>query len=228
MKQSEENFLNMVHTVLDTIKKNQSVLTTESAIANEINAIERDYNLILGNLNLNSRLDSGIRQDNTINDDLNSIIRATIKLCRRMYLYARHHNDEIIMKLVDHTESSLAAGSEKALIRRCHRILSRAEWMHYYLKPYKVNAIQLTKLHDLINNYGQHHGDQSKISISNMAHKPNVSHQIAELKERLSLLDELIEGLITNSKFISEYHNSKIIIDYSENSKKEPNRYTNR
>jgi len=218
MKQSEENFLNMVHSVLDTIKKNQSIWTAESAIVKEVIAIEHDYNLILGNLNLDSRLDSGIRYD-TLNDDLNSIIRSTLKLCRRMYLYARHHNDEIIMKLVDHSESTLTNGSERIVIRRCQRILSRAEWMYYYLKPYKVNAIQLTKLHDLINNYSQHNGDQSKNTIGNMAHKPNVSHQITELKERLNILDELIDGLITNSKFISEYRNSKIIIDYSEISK---------
>jgi len=218
MKQSEENFLNMVHSVLETIKKNQSIWTAESAIVKEVSAIERDYNQILGDLNLNSRLDSGARRD-ILNDDLNSIIRSTIKLCRRIYLYARHHNDEIIMKLVDHSESTLANGSERILIRRCQRILSRAEWMHYYLKPYKVNAIQLKKLHDLINNYGQHHGDQSKIEISNMAKKPNVSHQIAELKERLSIFDELVNGLITNSKFISEYYNSRIVVDYSKVSK---------
>jgi len=218
MKQSEENFMNMVHTVLDTLTKNQPIWTVESAIVKEVSAIERDYNLILGNLNHHSRLDSGVRHD-TLNDDFNSIIRATIKLCRRMYLYARHHNDEIILKLVDHSESTLAAGSKRIVIRRCQRILSRAEWMHYYLKPYKVKANQLARLHDLIENYGQDHSDQSKIKISNIAHKPNVSHQITELKERLSLLDELIEGLITNSKFISEYQNSKIIIDYSETSK---------
>jgi hypothetical protein len=52
-----------------------------------------------------------------------------------------------------------------------------------------------------------------------MAQKPNVSHQIAELKERLSIFDELVNGLITNSKFISEYHNSRIVIDYRENVK---------
>jgi len=218
MKQSEENFLNMVHSVLDTIKKNQSIWTAESAIVKEVHAIDRDYNLILGNLNLNYRLDSGIRHD-TLNDDLNSIIRATIKLCRRMYLYARHHNDEIIMKLVDHSESTLTNGSERLVIRRCQRILSRAEWMHYYLKPYKVSTIQLKKLHELIDGYGQYHGDQSIIEIRNLAQKSNVSHQITELKERLNILDELIKGLITDSKFISEYQNSKIIIDYNEISK---------
>jgi len=218
MKQSEENFLNMVHSVLETIKKDQSIWTSESAIVKEVSAIERDYNQILGNLNLNSRLDSGIRHD-TLNDDLNSIIRSTIKLCRRMYLYARHHNDEIIMKLVDHSESTLAAGSERIVIRRCQRILSRAEWMHYYLKSYKVNANHLKRLHGLIDGYGQHPGNQSKIEINDMAHKPNVSHQIAELKERLSLLDELIHGLITNSEFISEYYNSRIVVDYSKVSK---------
>jgi len=213
MKQSEENFLNMVHTVLDTLKKNLSIWASESVIIKEVNAVERDYNQILGNLNHNSRLDSGVRHDN-INDDLNSIIRATIKLCRRMYLYARLHNDEIIRKLVDHSESTLANGSERIVIRRCHTILSRAEWMHYYLKPYKVTSNQLTKLHNLIEDYEQSHRDGSK--ISNVPHKPTVSHQIAELKERLTILDELIQGLITDSIFISEYYNSRTVVDYSE------------
>jgi hypothetical protein len=218
MKQSEENFLNMVHSVLDTMKKHQSVWFVESVIVMEIHAIERDYNQILGNLNHHSRLDLGVRYD-SVNDELNSIIRATIKLCRRMYLYAHLHNDEIIRKLVDYSESTLANGSERTIIRRCHTILSRAEWMHFYLKPYKVTATQLTRLHNMIDDYGQSREDRSK--ISKMFHRPTVSHQIAELKERLILLDELVGGIISNSIFISEYHNSRIIIDYSQISKAE-------
>jgi len=215
MKNSEENFLNMVHSVLDTLRKNQSIWSADSAIVKAVTAIERDYNRILGNLNFNSRLEP-VRYSQSENEDFDSIIRATIKLCLRMYIYARHHNDEIILKLVDHFESTLATGSEKTIIRRCHAILSRAEWMHHYLRPYKVNAAQLTKLHDLIVDYDQHHGGRSKIKISNQFHKPNVSHQIAELKEMLTILDELVNGLITNSVFISMYHNSRIIVDYGE------------
>jgi hypothetical protein len=225
MKRSEENFLNMVHSVLDNLRKNQSIWTSESVIVKEVNAIERDYNQILGNLNHNSRLDSGVVYD-TLNEDLNSIIRATIKLCRRMYLYARLHNDEIIRKLVDHTESTLAHGSDRVVIHRCHTILSRAEWMHFYLKPYKVSSAQLAKLHNLIDVYEQSHSDRSK--ISNVAHKPTLSHQITELKERLAILDELIMGLIKNSMFISEYHNSRILIDYSETLKTESNRWSDK
>jgi hypothetical protein len=212
MKQSEENFLNMVHSVLDTLKRNQSAWNSESVIIKEVNAIERDYNQILGSLNHHLRLDSGVHY-NTLNDDLNSIVRATIKLCRRMYLYARLHNDEFIRKLVDHSESTLAFGSVRTVILRCQTILSRAEWMHYYLKPYKISATQLTKLRNLIDDYEQSQRDQSK--ISHISHWPTVSHQISELKERLSLLDELMKGLITNSSFITEYDNSKAIIDYN-------------
>ena len=215
MGHPEENFLNMVHTILDTLNKNQSSWSTEKVIVKEVNAIERDFNQILGNLNANSRLDSGVRH-NSENENLSPIIRATTKLCRRMYLFARHHNDEIILKLIDHSENILATGSEKAVIRCCHTILSRAEWMHHFLRPYKVTAAQLAKLHDLIDDYDKHRGDRSKLKISNVSPVRKVSHQIAELKERLSLLDELIDGLITSNMFISEYHHSRIIVDYNE------------
>lgn len=208
MKQSEENFLNMVHSVLDTLNKNQSVWFSESAIVMEVHSIEQDYYETVGRLNRKSRIPY-----TTLNDDLKSIIRATIKLCRRMYLYARHHNDEIMMKLVDHSESTLANGSDRTVIQRCNTIVCRAEWMLYYLEPYHISASQLTRLHNQIDEYEKSIEDRSK--FSNVSHKPTVSHQVAQLKERLNLLDELINGLITNSELISEYEDSRIIIDHS-------------
>lgn len=208
MKQSEKKFLNMVHSVLDTLNKNQSIWISESAIVKEVHSIEHDYDETIGRLNRKSRI-----RYTTLNDDLKSIIRATIKLCRRMYLYARRHNDEIMMKLVDHSESTLANGSDRTVIQRCNTIVCRAEWMLYYLEPYHISASQLTRLHNQIDEYEKSIGDRSK--FSNVSHKPTVSHHIAQLKERLSLLDELINGLITNSKLISEYEHSRIIIDHS-------------
>jgi len=218
MKQSEENFLNMVHTVLETLKKNQHNWSSEAVIVKEVNAIDRDYNQILGNLNVNSRLDSRVQYDNQ-NNDLNLIIRATIRLCRRMYLYARHHNDEIILKLVEQSESILVTGSENAVIWCCHAILSRAEWMHYYLIPYQVKATHLARINLLVDDYIQQYGSEKRIKIRDMALNPNVAHQILELKERLTVFDELIDGIITNSMFLSAYHKSRMIIDYSQASK---------
>lgn len=208
MKQSEENFLNMVRSVLDILNKNKSMWISESAIAMEVNSIERIYCETIGRPNNNSHV-----RYVTLNNDLNLIIRATIKLCRRMYLYARHHNDEIMMKLVDHSESTLANGSDRTVIQRCNTIVCRAEWMLYYLEPYHISASQLTRLHNQIDEYEKSIGDQSK--FSNIAHRPTVSNQIAQLKERLSLLDELINGLITNRKLILEYDHSRIITDNS-------------
>ena len=208
MKQSEENFLNMVRSVLDILNKNKSMWISESAIAMEVNSIERIYCETIGRPNNNSLI-----RYVTLNDDLNLIIRATIKLCRRMYLYARHHNDEIMMKLVDHSESTLANGSDRTVIQRCNTIVCRAEWMLYYLEPYHISASQLTRLHNQLDEYEKSIGDRSK--FSNIAHSPTVSNQIAQLKERLSLLDELINGLIANRKLILEYDHSRIITDNS-------------
>ena len=208
MKQSEENFLNMVRSVLDILNENKSMWISESAIVMEVNSIECIYCETIGRPNDNLPI-----RYVTLNNDLNLIIRATIKLCRRMYLYARHHNDEIMMKLADHSESTLANGSDRTVIQRCNTIVCRAEWMLYYLEPYHISANQLTRLHNQIDEYEKSIGDRSK--FSNIAHRPTVSNQIAQLKERLSLLDELINGLIANRKLILEYNHSRIITDNS-------------
>ena len=83
MKQSEGNFLNMVHSVLDNLKKNKSSLVKEPVIEKQVNEIERDFNQILGNLNINSRLEP-VRYPQPKNEELQTIIQATIRICRRM------------------------------------------------------------------------------------------------------------------------------------------------
>lgn len=220
MKRSEENFLNMVHSVLENLKKYQLFWTAEAVIKHDVKAIERGYFLILGNLNQDSSLNSS-GQSQSIDVGLQSIIFSTIKLCRRMYLYARQHNDEIIRKLVDHTEGSLSAGSKKMILSRCSRILSRAEWMHYYLQPYKVEEVHLAQLYESIEKYNQNLEENSKSKVEKTIYKPGISDQISDLKSRLDLLDELIEGLIPNIQFLRKYRKSRIVIDYSGSEKSE-------
>lgn len=210
MKHSDENFVDMVLAVLDNLKDEQLFWAKEPVIVSVVNEIERDFNLILGNLNVNSRLEPAGRP--VANQALEVIIRTTLKLCRRMYIYARNKNDNIILKLINHSENTLASGSEKEKIRCCMTILNRAEWMHYFLEPYKVDSEYLAQLRHLIESYS-HNDDHNKAISGKMGLVPGLSDQINDLKDKIELLDELIEWLIRKDKFISRYHASRLIID---------------
>lgn len=213
MKHSEENFLNMVHSVLDNLKKNTSFWVKEPVIVKQVNAIERDFNLILGNLNINSRLEP-LRYPQSENEDLDAIIRATVKICRRMYIYARSKNDEVILNLTNIFEDALDHGSEKEIIRCCNTILSRAEWMHYFLAPYNIKVKQLGPIRHLIEVYNEQHRAHSKVKTIERPIVFSLSDQINELKGKLDLLDELIDSLIKRNKFIAHYHASRIVVNY--------------
>lgn len=214
MKHSEENFLNMVHAVLDYLKKNMSSLVKEPVIVAQVNAIERDFNRILGNLNINSCLEP-LRYPQSENDDLDAIIRATVKLSRRMYIYARSKNDEVILNFTNIYEDAIDHGSEKEIIRCCNTILSRAEWMHHFLVPYNINVKQLAPILHLIEVYNKQHSAHSKVKTFERPVMPNLSDQINELKAKLELQDELIDSLIKRKKFIANYHASRIVVNYS-------------
>jgi hypothetical protein len=229
MKQSEESFLNMVHSVLDNLKKNKSFLVKEPVIEKQVNAIERDFNQILGNLNINSRLEP-VRYPQPKNEELHTIIQATIKISRRMYIYARSKNDEVILNLATIFENALDHGSEKEIILCCNTILSRAEWMHYFLTPYNINEKQLTPIRQLIDAYNEQHFAHSKVKVIGRHEMHNLSDQINELKGKLELLDELVDGLIKRKRFIAHYHAFRIAVHYRNDSiteiKADPN-YTN-
>jgi len=210
MKHFDENFLDMVLGVLDNLKAGQIFWSKEPVIVSVVNEIERDFNLILGNLNVNSRLEPAGRP--AANQALEMIIRTTLKLCRRMYIYARNKNDNIILKLINHSENTLASGSDKEKIRCCMTILSRAEWMHYFLEPYKVDSEYLTQLRHLLESYSLN-DDHNRAMSGQMGLVHGLSDQINDLKDKIELLDELIEGLIKNDNFISRYHESRLIID---------------
>lgn len=214
MKQSEGNFLNMVHSVLDNLKKNKSSLVKEPVIEKQVNEIERDFNQILGNLNINSRLEP-VRYPQPKNEELQTIIQATIRICRRMYIYARSKNDEVILNLTTIFEDALDHGNEKEIIRCCNTILSRAEWMHYFLAPYHIKEKQLTPIRHLIDAYNDQHIAHSKVKVIGRHEMHNLSDQINELKSKLELLDELIDGLIKRKRFIANYHASRIVVNYS-------------
>jgi len=214
MKHSEDNFLNMVHSVLENLKKNKSSWMKEPVIVKQIKTIERDFTQILGNLNINSRLEP-IRYPESRNEDLDKIIRATVKLCRRMYIYARTKNDEVILNLTNIFEDALDSGSEKEIIHCCNTILSRAEWMHYFLEPYHIKEKQLAPIRHLIEVYNEQQKAHSNIKTNERPVMPNLSEQINELKGKLELLDELIDSLIKRKNFIAQYHVSRIVINYS-------------
>jgi len=213
MKQSESNFLTMVQSLLANLKKDQAFWSGEPEIVSEVNAIESEFNLVNQDLSLVSGLDS-TGYTKSKNNTFDTIIHATYKFCRKLCVYARRQNDMVLLQFADHSENSLSAGIEKDAINRCSALLNRAEPILDVLSPYKITADELTQIRRLIDDYNHHLENRSTIKTSKTVSIRDISDQISSLNNRLTLLDDLVEGFIDDDDMIARYKAARIVVNY--------------
>lgn len=213
MKQSEANYMNMVQATLADLKNDQSYWSDEPEIVTEVAAIESEYNLIIGNQNIVSGLDpTGYTK--TKNTAFDRIISSTYKLCRKICIYARRQNDEVLLKLADHSMNSLSAGIEKDAISRCTAIVIKTESMLRSLTAYKITADELMQIRQQIGVYNQQLETRSTIKTNKSVSIQDISGRLASLDKRLTLLDDMVEGFIDDEEMIARYKASRIVINY--------------
>jgi len=118
------------------------------------------------------------------------------------------------LQFVDHSENSLSAGPEKEAISRCAAIVSKAESMIDVLAPYKVTANGLVEIRQLIEAWEQHVETRSTVKTNKSVSIQDISGQISSLKDRLVLLDDMIEGLIDDEEMVERYKMARTVINY--------------
>jgi hypothetical protein len=131
-----------------------------------------------------------------------------------MCVYARRQNDLTLLQFVDHSINSLSAGIEKVAISRCSALVSRAESLIESLSSYKITADELLSIRQHIEVYNQHLEGRSTVKTNKTVSIHDVSGQITLLNNRLTILDDLIEGFIEDEDMIARYKSARIIIDY--------------
>ena len=215
MQQSKSNFMSMVQAVLASLKKDQKQLENETEIATEVSEIEREFNIITETSSDISSLDP---KGYTVakNDAFDSIMSATLKLCKKMYVYASRHKDSTLLSLVDHSLNSLSSGMEKDAISRCSAIVKKAESMLTVLQPYKVAEPELAAIRSLMTSYNEQIDGRTNTKTGKSTRIQDISDQITSLRERLTLLDNLIEGFIDDDEVIARYKTSRAIINYGQ------------
>lgn len=213
MKQSESNFITMVQSVLANLKTDESVWSGEPEIVSEVDAIKSEFAQINEFFEHISGLDL-TGHTKSKNNVFDAIIKATLRLCRRMCIHARKQNDIALLQFVDHSENSLSAGTEKEAISRCAAIVGKAESMIDVLSPYKVSTDGLVEIRQMIGVYDQHVETRSTVKTDKSVSIHDISGQISSLKNRLILLDDMIEGLIEDEEMVARYKNARTIVNY--------------
>lgn len=185
----------------------------EPEIVSEVSGIESEFGRVNEYLEHTSGLDP-TGHTKSKNNTFDVVMKATLRLCRRMCIYARKQNDIALLQFANHSENSLSAGTEKEAISRCSAIVGKAQSMIDVLSPYKVTTDGLTEIRQLIGAYEQHIETRSTVKTNKSVSIHDISGQIASLRDRLVLLDDMIEGLIEDEDMIARYKAARTIINY--------------
>jgi hypothetical protein len=203
----------MVQSVLANLKSDELIWSGEPEIVSEVSAIQSEFDQVNEDLEHVSGLDP-TGHTKSKNSVVDTTLKATFKLCRRMCIYARKQNDLALLNFADHSENSLSAGTEKEVINRCAAIVSKAQSMANILSPYKVTAEGLAEIRQLIETYEKHIETRSTVKTDKSVSIQDISGQIGSLKNRLDLLDDMIEGLIEDEEMIARYQMARMVINY--------------
>jgi len=213
MQQVNSNILNMVQSVLASLNKDIANWADEPEIVAEVNDLEKKYNIATSLTNQLSGINS--KGYTTTKDNLFDLIMAsTLIICKRLCVYARRTNDHTTLTLANHSLNSLARGMEKDAISRCAAIVNKAESMLTVVAQYKITATDVETIRGHIADYNTSIGERSSVKTSKSVMTQDLSTVISDIRRHLEMLDDLIEGFITDSDVMARYKTARIIHDY--------------
>lgn len=213
MQQRSVNFLKMTATVLAGMDNEKNVWANEPEIAGVVSHVSNVFNSIDGkNLIIMGVDTTGLT---SVKDNLfDTITHGTLKLALKMSAYAKLKKDYVLLPLVDVSLTTLSRGIEKDAVSRCSAIIDRAAQMLPQLASFKVTAEQLELLRARIGEYNNSVTTRSTAVSNVTASGEEIAAGIADLREQLDILDDLVEGILDDEAFMARYKQWRKIIDY--------------
>ena len=213
MQQRTINFLKMTSGVIAGMQKEKSVWESEVEIAGVFTDLVTNYSFIESvNQEILSTATTGYTDEK---DNLfDSITSLTLKLCHKMSAYAKLKGDHTLLPLVDMSLTSLSRGIEKEAVARCGAIADKAATMLTQLASFKVTEEQVNTIKQQVKTYNASLDSHTTINGNRTVSGTEISSRISLLREKLDILDNLVEGLIEDDAFIARYKSWRRIIDY--------------
>jgi hypothetical protein len=213
MKQRQFNFLNMVNGVLAGFQKEQQLWEQEPEIVSLYNSIKADYDQVIAKGEDISGTDT-TGYTFSKNDTFDRLTAATYKLARQISGYAKIKNDTKLLPLVDLSLTTISHGPEKEVLLRCAGIARQAESLLTVLAPFKVTAGAIAAIKQMVTECEQFSSDRTVASSGKVIGGRDIGTLISGLREKLDILDDLVEGLIDDDGFIARYKSLRVIIDH--------------
>ena len=137
--------------------------------------------------------------------------KALYKLNRNLCHFAKKTNNQILLQIVDISESALISGEEKEIILKFRAILDAARANLLVLDPYGITSASLDKLEAELKGFINLPKTIGLLTGNRKSAKRSIKELNAEARIILDRLDDAFEGMITDEKFLEGWFDARKI-----------------
>jgi len=145
------------------------------------------------------------------NDRIKKLVKRCYTMNRKLTLFAKQTNNQILLKDVDVSESNMLNKSETDLLLCCNLMLKRGREYLVNTEAYGVTENELNNLEEDIATIKQ---IPSEITVLTSEHKTatkSFKQVMAEARIILDQLDDAIEGMIDDKHFVDVWFDARKI-----------------
>ena len=210
MNHFEKTFWDMQKASISYARDNETIW-----VGNAI--IKEDVDLLIANeKELNITVISQSESDtgglvNQKKQDMQLLGKDCYRLNRSLSHMAKKTNDQVLLKSVDLSESSLMGGEEREIIIRMNALLSTARGKLNDLAAYGVTAAQLDGLDARLKKLGELPDTISVQSGNRKSATRTIKELINEARVIFDRIDDALEAMISDEKFLDGWFDARKI-----------------
>lgn len=143
--------------------------------------------------------------------DMQLLVKDVYRVSCSLSHLAKKTNDQVLLKAVDYSESGLISGEEREIFMRMGKLLSTAQTKLVELAAYAVTADQLNGYDERLKKLEELPGSISLQSGTRKSATRTIKELIIEARIILDRLDDALEAMITDEKFLDGWFDARKI-----------------
>jgi hypothetical protein len=154
---------------------------------------------------------SGDRQEKSVRFDV--LLRLTYKLLTKLRAFARASQNSTLFSAVDYSPSSLESGSDVEMISRCRMILTKGREYFTQTADYDITFAELNAIAKALDDAAPFATQGNSMDNDRRAASTGIRELIRKGQEQLTILDDLIGGMVSDKEFITAYYHVRCFLN---------------
>lgn len=154
---------------------------------------------------------TGNTQEKNVRFDI--LLLLTYKLLTKLRAFARASQNSTLFSAVDYSPYSLESGSDVEMISRCRMILAKGREYFTQTADYDITFVELNAIAKALDDAAPLAAQSNSMDCDRRAASAGIPELIRKGQEQLTILDDLIGGMVSDKEFITAYYHVRCFLN---------------